>query len=80
MAKTIKVEKILDKVNAALALEPNHILTDDWRRGAMYVLETILHDTDTYAGFGYIETYDGQKFEKGVTNESRVFYIKSRKL
>jgi hypothetical protein len=78
--KTIEVEKIIDAANKALALEPNEFRNDEWRHGINFMVESILHACDAYAGFGYIETYDGTKFQKGVTNETRIFWRKHRLL
>lgn len=56
--KNIKVATVLSKVNTYLASENPHV-TAEMRKGAASVLETILHATDNYAGFNYLQWLNG---------------------
>lgn len=52
--KTIRVEEIIDKINYLLQSEGEHV-TDSYREGLCDIAEIILHRTDNYRGFNYIE-------------------------
>jgi len=56
MRKTIKVTEIKESVNQFL--QDSHDDLAGNRRGAMMVLESILHSTGNYQGFGYLSEQD----------------------
>ena len=72
MNKTFKVDDLREHVNAVLAFE-GKTLTPEFRRGAAAVLETVLHRTDTYAGFSYLGGWPTE-------DETRRRYNRSAKL
>jgi hypothetical protein len=56
--KTIRVEDIIDKINYLLQSEGPHV-NDSYREGLCDIAETILHRTDNYRGYTYIEWKNG---------------------
>lgn len=57
--KTIKVARVLEMANKILAAEDSPYVTDGMRKGIASLLEQILHDTDNYSGFNYLEWLNG---------------------
>lgn len=75
--KTIQVEQVLDFVNEQL--RQNH-WTPQEKHGMYVVLDRILHNTDQYAGFNYVDSYDPEdpEFQIGGKKEvSRQYYLKT---
>lgn len=75
--KTIQVEQVLDFVNTQLRCD--HWSTDE-KKGMYIVLDRILHDTDQYAGFNYVDSYNPEDpdFQIGGNKEvSRQYYLKT---
>lgn len=54
MRKTIEVRTVISRINGALAA-PN--LASEARAALCGVAEGILHDTDNYQGFAYVDAY-----------------------
>lgn len=52
-SKTVKIEKLLERVNNALAAPDS---TPDGREALCAVLESVLLDANQYAGFSYLTT------------------------
>jgi hypothetical protein len=86
---TIKVAELIDKANYLFAASADKCSGS--REGIAIFLDTILHDTNTYAGFGYLYKKDlkGLAITPGITknidgfeflDETRVIYYKHRKL
>lgn len=76
--KTIQVEQVLNFVNEQLR---NDHWTPEEKRGMYVVLDRILHDSNQYAGFGYVYSYnpDDPEFEIGGKKEvSRSYSMKHR--
>ena len=76
--KTIRVEEVLNFVNEQLR---NDHWTPEEKRGIYVVLDKILHKTNQYAGFSYVDSYnpDDPEFEIGGKKEvSRNYNMKSR--
>lgn len=63
--KTIKVEKILDRVNHLL-LHSNDKLKGE-RRGLIVLLDGILIDSGNYKGFGYLDETSMKHSANGVS-------------
>ena len=86
MAKTVDVLTILQKANQALASDyfPDmagpavsiEAFSRAYRLGIAGLLETVLYESDNYAGFGYLEN----PYRAGVTDESRRCYYLSNRL
>lgn len=86
--KTIAVEKVLEMINH---LNANSTIDSQFRHGANSFAERILHESNAYAGFGYLEAHQvpaGQvpgcvRLADGsfvFPDESRRVYYRSRKL
>jgi hypothetical protein len=76
--KTIQVEQVLNFVNTQLSCD--HWTVDE-KKGMFIVLDRILHDTDQYAGFNYVDPYDPEDPEfqiNGNKEVSRKYYLKTR--
>lgn len=75
--KTIQVEQVLNFVNTQLRCD--HWSADE-KKGMYIVLDRILHDTDQYAGFNYLDSYNPEDpdFQIGGNKEvSRQYYLKT---
>lgn len=53
--KTVDVEVIRNRVNVMLAAPDSSHCNAETRKGAAFILETVLHDTGNYAGFNYLD-------------------------
>jgi hypothetical protein len=87
--KTIPVLTLLEKANHVLSQDfspsrganehtcldtsTEHERARAYRLGVCGMIETVLHATGNYAGFGYLDT----PFQTGVTDESRRVYYYS---
>ena len=69
MTKTIKVELVRERANAYLASGMPHDGGEQLRLGVASLLETILHATNNYHGFLYLERY-----QEGISDTSRRYY------
>lgn len=67
MAKTIKVSRLVEKANDFFKHSPDSARLD--RLNVATFLNSVLHETKNYAGFGYLTPYG----EPG-NDPSRVFY------
>lgn len=75
--KTIQVEQVLNFVNTQL--RQDH-WTPEEKRGMYIVLDRILHDSNQYAGFNYVDSYNPNdpEFEiNGSKEVSRNYYLKT---
>ena len=75
--KTVQVSQVVSFVNTQLR---NSQWTPEEKRGMYVVLDRILHDSNQYAGFNYVDPYDPEdpEFEIGGRKEvSRKYYMKS---
>lgn len=76
--KTMHIDTVIDKANAALANWPIGKTPEEIERNRHYrfglasLLESILHDTGNYKGFGYLDT----PYREGITDESRRHYYR----
>ena len=57
--KTADVSRILETANAMLAAPDTSYNNADVRKGVARLLEATLHETDTYAGFNYLDWMQG---------------------
>jgi hypothetical protein len=57
--KTADMSKLLETANRMLAAEDGPYMNADIRKGVAKLLEATLHETDTYAGFNYLEWMSG---------------------
>jgi hypothetical protein len=76
--KTIQVDFIVDYVNRQLA-DPH--FSPEEKRGMYMVLDRILHNTNQYAGFNYVDPYDPEDPEfqiNGKKEASRKYHMKFR--
>lgn len=76
--KTIQVEQVLNFVNEQLR---NNHWTPQEKRGMYVVLDKILHNTDQYAGYNYVDSYDPEDPEfviGGKKEVSRKYHMKSK--
>jgi hypothetical protein len=73
MAKTVKVERLLERANRFLELSTKEKTAE--REAVARFLSDILHETDNYAGFGYLGDYND-----AANDPSRVFFYKSHNL
>jgi hypothetical protein len=73
MAKTIKVARLVEKANQFFKTSPDSARLD--RLHVATFLDSVLHETNTYAGFGYLTPYG----EPG-NDSSRVVYYLHRSL
>lgn len=86
--KTIDVDFVLQRANAYLRLTPDE--NTESRKAIASLLESVLMEANVYQGFGYIKsTFDENgiyqsneptRYERGVTDETRVQYYRHRKL
>ena len=63
--KTFNVEAVKAKVNALMLNSKDDAA--DVRQGASMVLESILHDSGNYRGFGYLTVKDMENSQGGTT-------------
>lgn len=63
--KTFKVEDFKDKVNGILLHTPDRSL--EAREQSMALLESVLHETGNYSGFGYLDVDDMVGSDNGNT-------------
>jgi hypothetical protein len=70
--KTFPVKQLVEKINYSLATST---CSDSERLAMASVLETVLFDTNAYAGFSYLAPLDAPDF-----NESRRHYFLHRNL
>jgi hypothetical protein len=61
MSKTINVAKVKDRINELVA---KSTCSPDIRQGALNVLEWMLHETDNYNGYKFLEAADVPEGEK----------------
>ena len=63
--KTFEVKELIKTVNYMLLNSSDE--SSDVRRGAMNVLETVLHETGNYNGFRYLDSSDMDDSHNGST-------------
>lgn len=86
MRKTIDVQTVLDKANRLLALPPSASHTPEWRKGVASLLEAVLMNTETYAGFNYLEWVNGgctrwrENGEPGFPEKEQYFGDQTRRV
>jgi hypothetical protein len=61
--KTVEVADLLERVNTYLN---GDFASEEAKAGACSVLESVLHDTGNYKGFGYTHGYQGQESFKRI--------------
>ena len=76
MRKTTSVKTLIKDINHNLARTDKHA-TADFKLGMCVVLESILHSTGNYKGFGFI---DNSNSETGTLGYYSRFYYTSLKL
>jgi hypothetical protein len=76
MRKTTSVKALIKDINHSLARTDKRA-TADFKLGMCVVLESILHSTGNYKGFGFIDNSDS---ETGTLGYYSRFYYTSHKL
>lgn len=75
MKKTTSVLTLIKHVNRNLTRKDEHA-TVGYKMGLCDVLESVLHSTDNYTGFGFINSNDSKAGTVGWY--SRQYYISSK--
>ena len=76
--KTIAVEKVVETANFYLSLDT---IPDQQKKGIISLLNKILHETNQYNGFGYIDSYDAEDPEFNIDGRKdlrRFYYMKKK--
>ena len=76
MKKTFKVENFKNIINEKLALTS---INQDEKKALTVVLERVLHDTNNYRGFNYLQWLNGGS-EKWQANKDIIDYFMLDKL
>lgn len=67
--KTIQVGDLLERANFMLR---NDAVSEDEKSGIAMMIETVLHATDNYSGFSYVDGYHGEESFKRHYHASKV--------
>jgi hypothetical protein len=60
LKRTIKISSLVDRINHFLNLP----IEQDRKIGLALLLESILHDADSYRGYGYLQKLDSPDFQE----------------
>lgn len=68
MSKTISVGHVLERVNTQLA---SNEIPEQTKWGICSLIENILHDSGNYAGFNYIDGWNGIETPRRIYHPSK---------
>jgi hypothetical protein len=77
--KTLDVSEMIDWANGVFAMPESDIITPEHKQGVIHALDHILHATNNYHGFGYLDTYNSEDPEFALNGRKNVrrTYFKS---